>query len=1366
MEESNEASQMEFLFKQDPPQFNQCLESFSVGELIKLLEKLLKEENFHGEDGRGCHQLIRSIYKGTQTLPADNSKGEQLRHKILMTITIWLSTKGNDNSAIFDKGVTDLVVLCITEMKNLSESVLLEVTTYIIDALRRGKPTHGKLFAFLPALLSIFASADSITIRDQTSSQVFGGPEYKDFLLNRLCNSKWDNSNVLSLANVFQDIPMTDDQVSIVVDKILRLVETMDINEVPPIIYQLLLLSRKGHKRLILRGIAEYFNKLDEEIFEDQIAANEKQSEECKSSISFSQLALMEGTVIIHLCFAVKQDQELGSEFLKYMKLGKTALLTPFNIACVLSLARIHRFEDQALEFMKNSIIAVFRDTEKLEKSPWISQISPIIDLIPIREIFLRLIKKTSFGWDQATQSLVQLALITMDHAATTLSIVKVPDTSKVRKGYRMNPHEMASELSTHVLLEMFKVHDMVRCEILDQILSRVIGKSGSVISSLNLLDLIVKESPQTLVPYLSKIKETLDYLSYLSVGTADRLLNAVEPIIYSNQNFRDGLMLVLRKSMFAKDLDGRQIALKGFLRLLRLSISEPTSSSIFAQSSLVSGSQSVIKQNPRALSLEILGMLRRFFSQQAEIRKALYQGLMELMDLLYIRQDFIQDVFEMLYPQFLKYFEMETSVHATLRLDLCIENVGGEPFGAEPMAHLIQCISKSVTRISQHNEEDEVKLNNVDSFKKQLAALIERVCTGDITDFGIDSSAEFKTNSIEGTRNNITGSLLMECYEALIEHVFFSEEHSSNVCKMILKLFKSYMQLQSLLTNNPKARKNVSSSYGKSILSFRCISEICQFTFRNGEDLDIMESKMILRNDADFVKYITSAAYNKIAQILPNYNSEDDSTFSSCTSLGQVFMSEFINSNDEATRNQSTSVVEKKKKKSILAIAIECFQILTEVVSVCWPEKLTNFLAMAYPSDKLVSENIPDHLNGWLGLYIREFERLITTLLEQPTTLIPEATGLCQTISSLSKHFTNRNDPPATQVELDQLISWLQTVCLEKSIEDNGFTKIIISMLLNFEKDMAKFNKPSEIACDLLFVMGGIEDEANGTSRRPSEAEKETTKFQIVNSRNTGTICDILIGFLEQIYQDLEWCIERMKISLSSAMEEGSDKNVPERTQMEIAISDILIKMINATIYLERTSLSDVCAEHMIKSLKRTYKVLQALTKYKLSEGNITDCFINVIELAGKHLSENLYKFLTSFGLQTDATRHLGKKGKNKTNLARIARESKMIPALIFMLEQFERYLLLLAKRSKTDLMQYVKRSTARDFRIQLNDEEKDQSKKHSKKNSRQNQKKTKSNGDSQSNQEEHMEDDNNKESQGGENSLREPRKKQRKLG
>lgn len=49
-----------------------------------------------------------------------------------------------------------------------------------------------------------------------------------------------------------------------------RVMKDMSLPELPPLVYQLLILSNKGHKSLVLEGIQALFNQLDHEILKNQ----------------------------------------------------------------------------------------------------------------------------------------------------------------------------------------------------------------------------------------------------------------------------------------------------------------------------------------------------------------------------------------------------------------------------------------------------------------------------------------------------------------------------------------------------------------------------------------------------------------------------------------------------------------------------------------------------------------------------------------------------------------------------------------------------------------------------------------------------------------------------------------------------------------------------------------------------------------------------------------------------------------------------------------------------------------------------------------------------------------------------------------
>lgn len=50
---------------------------------------------------------------------------------------------------------------------------------------------------------------------------------------------------------------------------------------------------------------------------------------------------------------------------------------------------------------------------------------------------------------------------------------------------------------------------------------------------------------------------------------------------------------------------------------------------------------------------------------------------------------------------------------------------------------------------------------------------------------------------------------------------------------------------------------------------------------------------------------------------------------------------------------------------------------------------------------------------------------------------------------------------------------------------------------------------------------------------------------------------------------------------------------------------------------------------------------------------------------------------------------------------MAKVLRETKPIPNLVFAIEQYEKFLIQLSKKSKVNLMQHMKLSTSRDFKI-----------------------------------------------------------------
>ena len=66
-----------------------------------------------------------------------------------------------------------------------------------------------------------------------------------DRLLLKLFNHRWDPRHVNHLVTMFRDISLSDSELRFVITKVIRLLKDLDLQELPPLIYQLLLLATK-----------------------------------------------------------------------------------------------------------------------------------------------------------------------------------------------------------------------------------------------------------------------------------------------------------------------------------------------------------------------------------------------------------------------------------------------------------------------------------------------------------------------------------------------------------------------------------------------------------------------------------------------------------------------------------------------------------------------------------------------------------------------------------------------------------------------------------------------------------------------------------------------------------------------------------------------------------------------------------------------------------------------------------------------------------------------------------------------------------------------------------------------------------------
>ncbi|TSK45830.1 Fanconi anemia group I protein [Bagarius yarrelli] len=1136
--------------------------------------------------GKNTAALIKAIFKGS---PVSNSDGAS-RRLCVYKHCIPFCESGDLQAEV----ASDIIGLLMLETHALPGSALAALASLYVDAIKGGEMGNGKSLELFPTLLTALAATETLAY----GTGELSGEEYKKQLINSLCSSR--------------DVPLSPEELQFLFEKILRIFPKLDLQEIPPLIYQLLLLSAKGCRNILLEGIINYFREQDLRQKEEQSKGENKDVE--VQTIPQDQLRHVEGTAILHIVFAVRLDHELGKEFLKSLKASQGQPLCPFSIALLLSVARIQRYEELVFEFLKGAIIKNFKDEQAQQGSKFLQDLLPSCH--SISHMIMDTVRNSVFGWDHVTQSLVQLGFILMDLFGPKAG--PFGRTTEIPTATAKTPSQLACKVGGQILLESFKTHEPIRGEILEQVLNRLVTKTASPVTHfIDLLSNIVISAPMILLESSSKVLETFDQLSFLPLNTVQGLLKAVQPLLKVSMSLKDALILVLRKAMFSSQLDGRKSAVAGFLLLLKnFRVLGSLASSQCSQALTSSQIQADVHSRYNAAAneafcLEILSSLRRCLSQQADVRLMLYEGFH---DVLRRNSQLAGSIMQTLLSQLRRYYEPEQDLLPPVKLESCISAQGDQIFLQEPLAHLLSCTIhcllwyQSVQDPSSNESDDEEE--DEEGFQDELHAIMEsvtrRMIKSELEDFELDKSAEFSMASSVGVKNNVYALLVTGVYEVLIEYNFTTGNYSKSRFQDALELFNRYHKLAEILREKSGKGRTTSSKAPRSLLSLGFVSTLLTALFRDSVQSH-EESLSVLRASGEFLRYAVSVALQKVQQLEETGYTDgpdgqnSDKTFRHLCEITSVLIWRYT--------NIPSSVEDSGKKEKSHSVSLLCLEGLLRIFSTIlqqYSTKVSTFLCSLDVSRQEEEDGALENgnLTEKTAFYIRQFQRaLFSQLSGAEEDFSSKEAQLLVSILSLLSRLLEPNSP--------QMVTWTIKICKETSFEDISFSKGLLSLLFSLH---VLYKSPVSLLWEL---------------------------------------CQDIHSQLGDIDQDVE-------------VEKQSHFAV---VSMKTAASTTLGTLLTALNELVQTALpSGACTDALLRELSRTYTLLTTLIKY--------------VKLSGSHLTPQCYSFITYVQ-------------------AKVLRDTKPIPTLIFNVEQYEKFLIVLSKKSKVNLMQYMKLSTSRDFRI-----------------------------------------------------------------
>ncbi|XP_076434906.1 Fanconi anemia group I protein-like [Babylonia areolata] len=1226
-----------------------------------------------------------------------------------------------------NKLADDIVWLLLMESNRLTGPCLAELAQFYVDSVKSGTFQGGKAMNVFPKILSVIESQESIVYHDSSMK----GAEFKGHVLNNLCSCKWSPQTVIHLAAMFNDVPLSSDELRFVLEKIIRQFDDLDLRDIPALVYQLLLLSEKGHKRLILEGITSFF------INKDSLARSQNNmmdSEDLmEDTLNVDVLRQTEGTAILHISFAVMEQRELGQEFLKYLKAWQfscaSRVLSPFNVALALSIAGMNVLNEQILEFLKSTVLRSFRDHQRHEQSYWVRE--NFSEQRDIQQMVLETVTSSSSGWEHVVQGLVQLGFLLMDSFGPRLVFGR-PET--MVKG-QLTPNQSACQLGSKILLKMFKGHEIVRSDILGQIFNRVMTETSAPTSHyLSLLSEAVQTAPLFLLESVGKVREVFDCLPLLPPDTAQGLLVALLPLLKVSMSLKDTLILLLRKSIFSRQVEECKIGVQGYLAILKSfkvlgglpgSQGSQSSQPFSASQVPVDIHRQYNRASNEALCLEILGILKRCLSQQADIRLHLYQGLV---DVLSRNTQLKARIMDMLHKQMKKYYESDEDTVPPLKLELCITASGENVYLAEPLAHLLSCIQQCVHRVKM------IRLQNVDGdddnnneeadedddageggsgsgmsgLEDMLNSLTTRILQADMEDFELDKAADFSTANSVGVRNNIFAILLLGVYEVLMEHNFLAGDYSARSSEQVVELFGKYKALSDVLRDKAsggggKKGRPASSSNTKtpnSLLSLPCVVRMLEALFSD-ESPDRREGVEVLRGSEDFGGHVVAVAIQKLQQVVDKgtcdgANCGSEKLFTHCCTLGRLFLNHYM-------ENQLAGEGRERKRKMVGPCLDGLVHVFT-LASHRGHDAIIQCLLALFKSD----EEHPD-----IHEHIKRFQRLVSTVLsaDEDQRHLKDVGNLMTVVSLLTAHLT----PAGPQYE--QVYTWICKLCEDGNVEDVNTSKLLLGCLLKLSVQMKHFPQLlRDVMQDLHSQLGDVEQDVEVEDR---------THFSLITTRTAAPhVVMLLLPLVDQDLDDTEWVLSRMKTD-STPHVMSEEVGPTQQEGFEKLVCSRLAVLVSGFHEISQSAVPPgPCVAAMFKSMTKFYSTILSLVKYYLHlyathSGHMSSRFEKLVKLMGMQLTPHIYNFITfvqtveSEQLEHEQQKDLKKKKKPQKASQKATKpkappkggkHDKMIPNLIFSIEEVERHLVKLSKKAKVNLMENIKTSTSRDFRINVN--------------------------------------------------------------
>ncbi|RKP19671.1 hypothetical protein ROZALSC1DRAFT_28748 [Rozella allomycis CSF55] len=417
------------------------------------------------------------------------------------------------------------------QLEGVSEEIIETATDSFLELCRTFKDKDALYLDLMPVVFSQAMKFKTLKSPIDESERICGN-EYKEKIIEMMIDNKWDATISVYLAMLMKDVQISNSLTRRLINELLKSFSALSLEELPPLVYQMLILA-KGNRAIVFHHLSQYFNSLNA-VIEEEPLINEELLEQIQS------------TLVEHVSFGIKQNQDLGNEFLKYVKQDKTRNFNAFNVAILLSIAKIPQFEDQVNELCRTSVLTIIKDNQMVIQSRIMMNEESQLFYVNVEELFETAVRYSTGG----VSSLINLAFSLLDSSFSIFKNIDKPLEWKLNE---------------------FSINEK---KILNQIFIKISCKNNVSFYAIELFKRLISSCPTEMLEFTKIIEDFIfKKIKNLSFCMIETFFSCLDPLICLDCEFHADLLEFSKKISRSKILMERKVLLYLTFSLFRSSL-------------------------------------------------------------------------------------------------------------------------------------------------------------------------------------------------------------------------------------------------------------------------------------------------------------------------------------------------------------------------------------------------------------------------------------------------------------------------------------------------------------------------------------------------------------------------------------------------------------------------------------------------------------------------------------------------------------------------------------------------------------------------------------------------------------------------